>query len=166
MASNSTILGAAGEHYVVSQLMRRGVIAALAPTGVPNTDIIVTNQIGDRVCAVQVKTRVEKGRDRGWHMSLKHERISAPSMFYTFVDVRRSVEDQPLCCAIPRSAVADAVHRSHAAWLAQPGKRRQQWKDTDVRRFLSDDWPGLGVDIGCGEDWLDKYRDACAHIIG
>jgi hypothetical protein len=38
---NSTILGAAGEHYVMCQLLRRNMIAALAPTGVPNADIAV-----------------------------------------------------------------------------------------------------------------------------
>ena len=47
MVSRSTVLGAAGEHYVMCQLLRRGLIAALAPVGVPNTDIIVTDDIGD-----------------------------------------------------------------------------------------------------------------------
>lgn len=33
MVSNSTIVGAAGEHYVMCQLLRREMIAALAPAG-------------------------------------------------------------------------------------------------------------------------------------
>jgi hypothetical protein len=53
--------GVAGEHYVTYRLLRRGLIAALAPTGVPNADIIVTDDIGDKVCAVQVKTRLSPG---------------------------------------------------------------------------------------------------------
>src|ERR1039457_4680329 len=81
MASDSTILGAAGEHYVMCQLLRGGMIAALAPTGVPNTDIVVTDQIGDRRCAIQVKTRREKGSDGGWHMKPKHEEFSSPNSF-------------------------------------------------------------------------------------
>jgi hypothetical protein len=84
--SNSTVLGAAGEHYVMCQLLRRGLIAALAPVGVPNTDIVVTDDIGDRMCAVQVKTRVEKGSDGGWHMSVKHESVQSDTLFYAFVD--------------------------------------------------------------------------------
>lgn len=44
--SNSTILGAAAEHYVMCQLLRRNMIAALAPAGVPDTDIIVSNRVG------------------------------------------------------------------------------------------------------------------------
>ncbi len=76
MVSKSTILGAAGEHFVMSQLLRRGLIAALAPAGVPNADIVVTDDIGSRLCAVQVKTRNDKGSDGGWHMRAKHERIA------------------------------------------------------------------------------------------
>ena len=45
MPSNSTLLGAAGEHYVLSQLLRRGYIAALAPIGLPNADIVVTSDL-------------------------------------------------------------------------------------------------------------------------
>jgi hypothetical protein len=76
MASDSTILGAAGEHYVMRQLLRRGMIAALAPTGVPNADIVVTNQVGDRLCAVQVKARRTTGKNGGWPMRPKHEELS------------------------------------------------------------------------------------------
>lgn len=73
MVAASTVLGAAGEHYVMSLLLRHGFIAALAPVGVPNTDIVVTDDIGDRLCAIQVKTRVDKDSDGGWHMSEKHD---------------------------------------------------------------------------------------------
>jgi hypothetical protein len=38
MPSQSTLLGAAGEHYVMAELLRRGYVAALAPQGVPNAD--------------------------------------------------------------------------------------------------------------------------------
>ena len=43
MPSQASLLGAAGEHYVLSQLLRRGYIAALAPQGVPNADIVITD---------------------------------------------------------------------------------------------------------------------------
>ena len=56
-------------------------IAALAPAGVPNADIVVTDQIGDRLCAIQVKARTDKGSDGGWHMKPKHEELSSPNLF-------------------------------------------------------------------------------------
>ena len=47
MVSATTLTGAAGEHFVMSELLRRGFIAALAPAGVPNCDIVVTDDIKD-----------------------------------------------------------------------------------------------------------------------
>lgn len=44
----STLLGAAGEHHVMTELLRRDFIAALAPHGVPNVDIVVTDIEGTR----------------------------------------------------------------------------------------------------------------------
>jgi hypothetical protein len=73
MASQTTILGAAGEHYVLFQSLRRGFIAALAPQGVPNTDIIVSDMGGNRLSAIRVKTRRAIGSDGGWHMKDKQE---------------------------------------------------------------------------------------------
>jgi len=63
---NSTMLGAAGEHYVMCQLLRRQMIAALTPAGVPDADIIVSNRLGDRLSAVQVKARRDIGSDGGF----------------------------------------------------------------------------------------------------
>ncbi|HEY6290400.1 MAG TPA: hypothetical protein VI455_02415 [Terriglobia bacterium] len=57
LASQSTLLGAAGEHHVMTGLLRRGYSAALAPQGVPNADIVVTDIDGTRLCTIQVKTR-------------------------------------------------------------------------------------------------------------
>ncbi len=67
MASNSTILGAAGEHYVMCQLLRRDLIAALAPTGVPNADIIVTDKgtsFSDQPKCWLVPSKVKKSHSK------------------------------------------------------------------------------------------------------
>ena len=53
----STLIGPAGEHHVMSEPLRRRYIGALAPRGVPNADIVVTDIDGARACAIQVKTR-------------------------------------------------------------------------------------------------------------
>src|SRR5664279_1348824 len=64
----STLVAAAGEYYVLARLSLLGKIAAQAPRGVPNADIVVSSVKGDRLCAVQVKSRQGKGGDGGWHM--------------------------------------------------------------------------------------------------
>ena len=159
MVSKTTLLGAAGEHFVMSQLLRRGFIAALAPVGVPNCDIVVTDDIGDRLSAIQVKTRVEKGSDGGWHMGRKHESISSRGLFYAFVDFGAEITDPTSCFVVPSREVAEAVKQSHSFWLKTPGKFGQQRNDSDFRRFMPD-YDKMGISIGRGSGWLEPYRNA------
>src|SRR5258706_1807057 len=124
MPSQTSLLGAAGEHYVMSELLRRGYIAALAPQGVPNADIIVCDVEGTRLCSIQVKTRRERGRDGGWHMKEKHEKLRSDTLFYCFVDFGTGV-NAPVVYVVPSPHVAEALERSHRTWLSTPGKKGQ-----------------------------------------
>ncbi len=159
MASQTSITGAAGEHYVMSQLLRHGMIAALAPVGVPNCDIVVTDDLGDRLCAVQVKTRQNKGTDGGWHMSRKHETIVADSLFYAFVSFDTEIDGPTACYVVPSRVVAAAVAESHAKWLSEPGRNGHVRKDSNLRRFMPD-YERVHLDIGRGPGWLEPYREA------
>jgi hypothetical protein len=145
------------------QLLRRGLIAALAPAGVPNADIVVTDDIGDRLCAIQVKSRIEKGSDGGWHMKAKHENIASDALFYAFVDFGKDLVTQPACFIVPSATVADVLRRSHALWLSTPGQQGQQRKDGEMRRFLPD-YDRMGLAIGCGSGWLEAHREAWSLI--
>lgn len=62
-ASATSLTGAAGEPFAMSELLKRNTIAALA--------CLVTDEIGDQLCADQVKTRNSRGKDAGWHMRKK-----------------------------------------------------------------------------------------------
>lgn len=163
MVAATTVLGAAGEHYVMCQLLRRGLIAALAPAGVPNTDIVVTDSLGDRLCAVQVKTRRDIGSDGGWHMSLKHETIESDLLFYAFVDFGASTDEKPTCFIVPSAVVAETIRRSHETWLATPGKNGKPHKDTGFRRFLPD-YDKMNIIFGRGPGWLNIYRENWSQI--
>jgi hypothetical protein len=123
---DSTIFGAAGEYYVMCQLLRQNMIAALAPAGVPNADIVVTDKFGSRLCAVQVKVRRERGSDGGWHMGKKHETIVSPSLFYCFVNFwpgisgsAKMLDSSKQCSCTHRSGITQKLARS-------PGQR---WKN-------------------------------------
>ncbi len=157
---NSTILGAAGEHFVMSQLLRRNMIAALAPTGVPNADIVVTDKLGDRLCAVQVKVRRDIGFDGGWHMGQKHEELTSPNLFYCFVDFGKSLADQPKTWVVPGSIVAKSLQEIHQDWLRTPGKRGQQRNDSTFRRFMPDYEPLPQYKMG----WLQVYFENWASL--
>jgi hypothetical protein len=150
---DKTTTGAAGEHYVMYRLLRQGFIAALAPTGVPNADILVTDIIGDKVCAVQVKTRLDPGSDRGWHMGKKHEELQSPNIYYCFVGME---SDPPACWIVPSLTVANALKITHEKWLAEPGKNGQVHNDSNVRR-LREVYPLVAEKYPLG--WMDPYRE-------
>ena len=154
---DSVILGAAAEHFVMSKLLRRGLIAALPPAGVPNCDICVTDRIGDRLCSVQVKARRQRGSD-GWHMGQKHETLRSPSLLYVFVDFGHGEPQHPVCYVVPSVIVAEAVQISHKNWLAAPRRSGHIRKDSKMRRFLPD-YSHLGMAESHSVGWLDIYRE-------
>ena len=161
MPSQSSLLGAAGEHYVMAELLRRDYIAALAPQGVPNADIVVTDVEGSRLCSIQVKTRRDIGSDGGWHMKEKHERIRGDRLFYCFVNFGKTFDAQPKVHVLPSSLVADVLTQSHQKWLATPGKNGQPHQDSPMRRLLPDYTRIFGrANNPYPLGWLDSYRDA------
>ena len=142
----------------MSELLRRGYVAALAPAGAPNCDIVVTDISGDRLHSIQVKTRNNAGRDKGWHMSAKHEKLVSSQLFYCFVDSCADNDSMPFTYVVPSSVVAQTLKLCHSQWLALPGAKGQQRKDSNFRRFL----PGYD-DLQLPEyhyGWAEKYREA------
>jgi hypothetical protein len=161
VASQSTLLGAAGEHHVTAELLRRGYIAALAPQGVPNADIVVTDIEGTRLCSIQVKTRRDIGSDGGWHMKAKHENIRGDRLFYCFVNFGTTPNDRPIVHVLPSTLVADVLTASHRQWLKTPGKKGQPHKDGTMRRLLPDYTRTFGaIDNPYPKGWLDPHRNA------
>ena len=157
---DTALVAAAGEYYVLSHLCLKGYIAALAPKGVPNTDIIVTDPEGSRRFDVQVKARLGKGHDKGWHMSKKHQRVFN-NLFYCFVDFEAQFTFLPATYIVPSRVVAEALAQMHQVWLSVPGKKNQERKDSDFRRFMPD--YSVVVEDLCGSygaGWLKPYSEA------
>lgn len=161
VTSHSTLTGAAGQHYVLCQLLRHGWVAALAPEGVPHVDIIVTDSKANRQCAIQVKTRSGKGHDKGWHMKAKHEKLVSKTLFYCFVDFG---DDSPTTYVIPAKVVASKIRLSHEIWLHKRGKNNRKHKDNPIRRLL----PDYSITIKnlspkelkvLGPGWIEQYRE-------
>lgn len=161
--STTSLVGAAGEHYVMAELLRRGFIAALAPQGVPNLDIIVTDSMGAQLCAVQVKTRLDRSGDGGWYMGRKHETLIVAKLFYCFVDFGVSAEVVPRVYVMPSAKVAEVLSRVHALWLATPGKQGQQRQDSAIRRLIPDYGRVLRGSAEAGLyplGWMEEYLGA------
>ncbi len=153
MKTDTALLGAAGEHLVLSRLLLRGFLAAQAPHNVRKADILVNHLDSKPPCLIQVKARSGKGSDGGWHMKQKHEDIRDKDMFYCFVDF--GVEPSKVY-VIPANKVAEVVRDSHAIWLAKPGKDGKKHNDSDMRRIRNEySWDVPSVPKG----WMDKYLE-------
>jgi hypothetical protein len=91
-------------------------------------------------------------------MSQKHERLISPTLFYSFIDFGKSIDDLPMCFVVPSEVVATTLTKAHQLWLKQPGAKGQQRNDSGFRRFL----PCYAKD-GYSErtsGWLEPYRSA------
>jgi hypothetical protein len=148
-----SLVGPAGEHYVLYQLYRHALLSSLAPPGTPEVDVLVLSTDGESVAAaIQVKTRTY-GTDGGWHMNVKHESIESPRMFYAFVDLE---PDHPSTFVVPSTRVAAVLRTAHRAWLDTPGRNGKPHRDHDMRRVL----PSYPFAVAnCEPGWLDEYRE-------
>src|ERR1700761_5899150 len=143
----TSLTGAAGEYYVMSQLLLRGCLAALTPRGAPEADILVARSDGPALAEVQVKARSGLS-GKGWRMSEKHEGIVRDRLFYCFVDFGYE-RDWPVY-VMPSGFVAKYLKDVHATYLATPGKHGQQRTD----------WPGRFISPHLpDEGWIDQYRE-------
>ena len=148
MRKDSSLIGAAGEHLVLSRLLSRGFLAAQAPRGTRKVDILVNHLDGGEPFLIQVKAR-SGGGQLGWHMSEKHEGITDDDIFYTFVDFEPK---HPDVYVLPAATVAEVIRLDHATWLNTPGKDGQAHNPTTFRRLRAN---SLGQEPG----WLDEYLE-------
>ena len=148
-----SLVGPAGEHYVLYQLYRRGFLASLAPPGTPEVDVLVLSTDGERVAAtIQVKTRT-RGGEGGWQLNVKHESIADDRLLYAFVDME---PEHPVTFIVPNGVVARTVKASHAIWLATPGRHGQAHNDSKMRNLR----PSYPYPVpGCEPGWLQPYRE-------
>jgi hypothetical protein len=149
---NSMLVGAAGEHFVVSQLLLQGIIAGLAPIGAKAVDVLTMSSEGIIRDHIQVKTA--RGR-RSWHMGEKHEALDSGSALYAFVAFMPQGQELFL---VPGEVVGRIVRESHQIWLDTPGVKGQQHNQTKMR-MLHYEYKNL--EIPCApKDWMEQYRDA------
>lgn len=158
--SQTTLTGASGEHYVMYRLLRMGYIAALAPKGVPNSDLIVTDVEGQLTAVIQVKTKSKKNANGGWQMRAKHENLKSRNLFYCFVE---DIVNPPLVYVMPSAVVANVIGKAHKIWLSTLGKNGRAHKDNDIRWLLPDYRSTLKIDNEFTENhtdgWLSEYKE-------
>jgi hypothetical protein len=153
----SAITGAAGEHYVMWQLLRRGHLAALTPTGAAGVDILISDQTGQRLAALQVKTAGSPVK-RSWQMNQKHESIVSPSLFYCFVSPSVDPCRLPDCWIVPSEIVAEHVRLCHELWLS--GTPRNEGSRIDSPRRAMN----LYFENTYPRGWMDEFHEAWGRL--
>jgi hypothetical protein len=144
------IAGNAGVMSVAGELGRRGLIALPTVRNTEGVDLIVSEPMGGRSVAIQVKTSQKPAKK--WVLSEKCEKCRNRSLFYVFVNL--GVPGQLPCYHIvPSEVVASTMTREHAAWVKAPGKRGQPHNPNAVRVFRDeqntylDAWARLGLSM-------------------
>jgi len=153
MASDKALVGAAGEHLVLSRLLSRGLLAAPAPRGTEKVDIVVTNQDGKSSFRIQVKT-TEGSTSNGWFLSAKHESQSDPDLYFCFVLLRPT---SPQVFVVPSSIVSAAIQADHRHWLQKPSRSGEPHRDSSMRR-IREKMPLMAP------HWLDDYLERWEQI--
>lgn len=151
--SDKNLIGAAGEHLVLSRLLQRGLLASAAPRGTRKADILVNPLDGGRPVLIQVKTRSWSGERKAWQMGAKHEDVSDKDLFYCFVDMGKS---QPDVYVVPANIVSKIIKEGHKNWLSTPGKKGQKHNDNSLR-IISD--PTRILNKYAPPGWLKKYLE-------
>ncbi len=134
-------VGDAGEHYVLAMLLREGFIAAQAPRGLKDIDVLAHHPVTGNTCALQVKT---KSSGKKWVLGRKHERIDHQLVF-ALVDF---VASPPAIYVLPSFHVARAIRLDHWCWKYHGG-------NDGSMRFISD--PMTYQCGGTQPGWLEPY---------
>jgi hypothetical protein len=100
--TEAQIAAVAGEHHVAHKIAMLGFIPTLVRQRMPRVDLLVSSGKGDRTVGVQIKSTFSAMRESGFspdheqafdlRFPLGHRAItsSAGTMFFCFVDLRRS----------------------------------------------------------------------------
>ena len=151
---DKNLVGAAGEHLVLSRLLSKGILAAQAPRGARKADVLVNHLDGKPPCLIQVKTRSGGNSSSGWHMGEKHEVITDKDLFYCFVALDGA---DTSVYVVPAAKVARIIKDSHDTWLKTPGAKGQKHNDSKMRFIKSE----YRLKIKSAPDgWMDKYLEA------
>ena len=136
-AGEGTLIGNAGEYYVVAELLKRGVVAALAPRNAPSFDILATR--AGKMVRIRVKTKSEAYTD--WQWSIRKDgsifRDPAPTADFT-VMVNLTEETKNLDFYIlPTTILHEWLTNDFTTWVNTPGKHGRPHDPTNKKRHLN-----------------------------
>jgi len=135
-AGRGGLIGNAGEYYVVAELLKRGVVAALAPRNTRAFDILATK--GSRMARIRVKTKSEQWNP--WQWVVKKDgsifaELSGENDFTILVNL--ALDRVRLAFfIIPTTILNNWLMTDFQEWLDTPGKRGRPHSASNSKRHL------------------------------
>jgi hypothetical protein len=121
-SGEGTLIGNAGECYVMAELLKRGVIAALAPRNAPGFDILATK--GGKDVRIRVKTKSEQWSVWQWNAKkdgtiFRH--LQTGRDFTVLVDLTVDTSNMKYYI-IPTNILSDWLQDDFLRFISTPGR--------------------------------------------
>jgi len=135
-SGEGTLIGNAGEYCVVAELLKRGIVASLAPRNAPGFDVLATK--GRFTTRIRVKTKSEQYGI--WQWSAKPDGtifrdLLDSSDFTVLVNLTRRTCDLQFF-VLPTRIVHEWLVTGHENWLKAPGKNGRPHNPSNRKRHL------------------------------
>jgi hypothetical protein len=142
-AGEGTLIGNAGEYYVMAELLKRGVVAALAPRNAPSFDILATKD--NRTVRIRVKTKSHEYHV--WQWMVKKDgsifrNISKGGDFTVLVSLAMENKDLGFY-VVPTYKIDEWLKEDFDEWVKRPGQNNRPHDPKNPKRNLSQEQKGL-----------------------
>lgn len=151
-AGEGALIGNAGEYYVVAELLKRGIVAALAPRNAPSFDILATR--GKSTVRIRVKTKSQEYQI--WQYSVKKDDsifrdLSKDEDFTVLVDLAMVTKDLKFYI-VPTYRIDVWLKKDFKEWVRTPGKNNRPHNPANKKRHLSQEKYAQELDK-CLDKW-------------
>ena len=136
-AGEGVLIGNAGEYYVMAELLKRGIIAALAPRNAPSFDILATRK--NQTVKIRVKTKSQEYPI--WQYSAKKDGsifrdLSKNRDFTVLVDLAMATKDLKFYI-VSTYRINKWLNKDFEDWVNTPGKNNRPHNPENKKRNLS-----------------------------
>ncbi len=140
-AGEGTLIGNAGEFFVMAELLKQGKVAALAPRNASAFDILATDLKKNKTVRIRVKTRSEDYDIWRWTAKTDDSKTIFPHLsqtedFTVLVNLTSDTKQMDYYI-IPTHILNVWLVQNYEYWLATPGKKGQQRSADNRVRTLS-----------------------------
>lgn len=135
-AGEGGLIGNAGEYYVVAELLKWGIVAALAPRNAPAFDILATKD--SRTVKIRVKTKSQEYP--AWQWAAKKDgsifrNLSKDGDFTVLVHLAMETKDLKFYI-LSTYQINEWLEKDYQKWVDTPGKHGQPHDPANKKRLL------------------------------